>query len=120
MKYEPLIDKAKLPNLRNAVIGIAQRRGMSLRSLSLRMGHHENYLSDNLASKQPRISFLLELSAMLHTNLLESYLHLLPPTVRPTAIERDQLDQLDRMRQERDTARAERDKYWALLEKRGS
>lgn len=119
MKDKLLIDEDKLPDIRNAVIGAAKRRGTSLRALSLRMGYNANYLSDSLARNQPRITLLLELSVVLQVNLLESYLLLLPATVRPTAIERDQMEQIDRLQQERDTARAERDRLWAVVEKRG-
>lgn len=112
MKYE-------LPDLLSVINTLAKHNGTSLKSICKRMGRQHNFLHTHLRTKNPRIDVLMELSDLMNVNLLEAYLPLLQPTVRPTAVERDLIQQLAAKTAELETVKAERDKYWGLLEKRG-
>ncbi len=110
--------KYQLPNLLNVVNGLAKNRGITLRSICIRMNRQHNFLNSHLRTNNPRIDVLLELSDLLNVNLLEAYLPLLQPKVRPTALERDLIRQLAERTAELETVKAERDRLWGVVEKR--
>ena len=110
--------KYQLPNLLNVINGLAKNRGITLRSICISMNRQHNFLNSHLRTNDPRIDVLLELSDLLNVNLLEAYLPLLQPKVRPTALERDLIRQLAERTAELETVKAERDRLWGVVEKR--
>ncbi|MCF8256392.1 MAG: hypothetical protein K9J06_02500 [Flavobacteriales bacterium] len=111
--------RTTLPDINRLVGTLLQQRGSSLRAQSLKMGQSHNYLGTALKRKNLPIGLLLELSNALGVNLLEAYLHLLQPLVRPTAVERDLLQRLNDLTAELQRVTEERDRYWKVVERRG-
>jgi lambda repressor-like predicted transcriptional regulator len=110
--------KNELPDINKLVGLLLKQRGSSLRRQSLKMGESHNYLGTSLKRKNLPIGLLLELSESLGVNLLEAYLHMLPPHVRPTAAERDLMQRINDLATELLRAKEERDLYLRLLEGR--
>lgn len=111
--------KTELPDINKLVAVLLKQRGSSLREQSLKMGRSHGYLINALKRKNLPIGLLLELSTALGVNLLEAYLHLLPPHVRPTAVERDLQQRLNDLTADLLHVQEERDRYWKVIEKRG-
>jgi hypothetical protein len=110
--------KPKMPDIRAHIAGMAHKRNYTLTKMSRAMGRNSNYLHQALSKGDPRIGLLMQLSEMLHHNLLEPYLALMPPTIGPTAAERDLIQQLAAKTAELETVKAERDRLWGVVEKR--
>jgi hypothetical protein len=111
--------KPNLPNVLAHVAGAAHKRNYTLTRMSRAMGRNSNYLHQALGKGDPRIGLLLQLSEMLHQNLLEPYLALLPPTIGPTEAERELQKQVDDLSARLAATEAERDKYWQAILGRG-
>ena len=110
--------KIELPDLAKSLPAILKRQGSSMRKVSLSMGHPHNYLATNLQSKNPRIALLIELSARTGLNMLEPYMNMLEPAIRPTSQERLLLQKITDLAAELETVKAERDKYWEVVAKK--
>ncbi len=110
-------EKKTLPNLLETVKGYAKLRGRSLKKISLGMGKSPNYLTQKLKNQNPDILILLELSELLNLNLVEHYTTLLPPALQTTHRERALLIELEQLKKELLTLKAERDKYWEVISK---
>jgi len=110
--------KYKHPDLLGAINAMAKSKGTSLKAICQRMDRPHNFLHTHLRTNNPRIEVLLELSDLMNVNLLETYMALLKPTVRTTAVERDLIQQLAAKTAELETVKAERDRLWGVLEKR--
>jgi len=112
------LNKPKMPEIRAHIAGMAHKRNYTLTKMSRAMGRNSNYLHQALSKGDPRIGLLMQLSDMLQQNLLEPYLALLPPTIGPTAAERELIQQLAERTAELETVKAERDRLWGVVEKR--
>ncbi len=99
------------PNLLGFLNARAKSKGTSLKAICKQMDRPHNFLHTHLRTNNPRIQVLLELSDLINVNLLETYMALLKPTVRPTAVERDLVRQLAEKTAELEAVKAERDKY---------
>lgn len=110
--------KTTLPDINRLVGALLKQRGSSLRRQSLRMGQSHNYLGTALKRRNLPIGLLLELSNTLGVNLLEAYLSLLLPYVRPTAVERDLHQRINDLTAELQRVTEERDRYWRVIEKK--
>lgn len=110
--------KTALPDISKYVGSLLKQRGSSLRAHSLKMGQSHNYLGTTLKRRNLPIGLLVELSNTLNVNLLEAYLPLLQPLVRPTAAERDLLQKMADQTAQLLRITEERDRYWKVIEGR--
>ncbi len=94
---------------------IAHQQNTSLSQISKEMGQSPNYLKSHMEKGDPRVMLLVELSVRLKVNLLEAYMDLLPADVRTTGAEHLLALENAGLRQELETVKAERDKYWSAI-----
>ena len=106
------------PNMLTIITGWAKVRGRSLRKLSLMMHRNENYLQQILSRGDVKASVLLTLTDILHVNLFEYYLDMLPEHKRITQREKMMKEKITTLEKELEQVKAERDKYWEAVSSR--
>lgn len=111
-------EKKELPDLTELVKGRLNRRGHTLKKGSRSMGRPGNYLSRALRHGDMRTSQLLALSDMLGENMFVHYFDLLPTSCRSTPAEVALQDEIKALKAELERVKEERDRYWAVIEKR--
>ncbi len=113
----PVKSKKELPDIAAIARNWAKYKGTSLRSISRKLKKNPQYLHQNLHSRDVRPSVLLALSDFLGKNLFEYYLELLPPNVRPTAREKELIQEIEALKKELKRVGEERDRYWEKIGK---
>lgn len=111
----PLITKKDLPDMPAIARNWAKYKGTSLKSVSRKLKKNPEFLRQSLSTRDVRPSVLLALSDFLSVNLFEYYLELLPPHVRPTAREKELMQEMEELKNELKRVGEERDKYWQAL-----
>jgi hypothetical protein len=108
----------QLPDMLTIVKGWAKVKGTSLRKLALKTGKSKTYYNKMLKKGDPKASLLLTLTDILHINLFEYYLDLLPEHKRITQREKMMKEKITALEKELEQVKAERDKYWEAVRSR--
>jgi transcriptional regulator with XRE-family HTH domain len=108
----------QMPDMHTLIKGWAKLKGTSLRKLALKTGKSQTYYNKILKKNDPKASLLLELTDILHVNLFEYYLDLLPEHKRITQREKMMKETIATLEKELETVKAERDKYWAAISRK--
>ncbi len=107
----------QLPDMLTIIKGWAKVKGTSLRKLAFKTGKSQTYYNKILKKGDPKASLLLELTDILHVNLFEYYLDLLPEHKRITQREKMMKEKITTLEKELEQVKAERDKYWSAISK---
>ncbi len=108
----------QLPDMLTIIKGWAKVKGTSLRKLALKTGKSQTYYNKILKNGDPKASLLLTLTDILHVNLFEYYLDLLPEHKRITQREKMMKEKITELENELKRVGEERDRYWEVVSKK--
>lgn len=117
-----ILSASELPDLKKTVEHLVWEKKTSMTELSRKLGQKQNFVHYHLSNRDLRVSHVIALSEQLKTNFFQDFVNKLSEPLRPlssekalhTVVEQKQ-NEIEALRKELETVKAERDKYWDAL-----